>query len=43
MFDRPIAESPEMREAIDRVVEEQLEEQEAAAQRRPHAGQEVVS
>jgi len=43
MFDRLIAESPATREAIDRVVEERLEEHEAAEQRQPPAGQEAAS
>ena len=42
MFDRLIAESPATREAIDRVVEERLEEHEAAEQRRPPADQEAT-
>ena len=42
MFDRLIAESPATREAIDRVVEERLEEHEAA-ERQPPAGQEAAS
>jgi len=41
-FDRLIAESPAMREAVDRVVEERLEEHEAAEQRQPPAGQEAA-
>jgi ABC-type lipoprotein export system ATPase subunit len=43
MFDRLIAESPATRESIDRVVEERLEEHEAAAERLPPAGQEAAS
>jgi ABC-type lipoprotein export system ATPase subunit len=39
-FDRLIAASPATREAIDRVVEERLEEHEAAAEQRPPAGRE---
>jgi putative ABC transport system ATP-binding protein len=42
MFDRLIAESPSTREAIDRVVEERLEEHEAA-ERQPSAGQEAAA
>jgi CRP-like cAMP-binding protein len=41
MFDRLITESPATREAIDRIVEERLEEHEAAEQR-PPAGQEAT-
>jgi ABC-type lipoprotein export system ATPase subunit len=41
-FDRLIAESPATREAVDRVVEERLEEHEAA-ERRPPAGREAAS
>ena len=41
MFDRLIAESPATREAIDRIVEERLEEHEAA-ERQPPAGQEAA-
>jgi CRP-like cAMP-binding protein len=40
-FDRLIAASPATREAIDRVVEERLEEHEAA-ERPPPAGQEAA-
>ena len=43
MFDRLIAESPAMREAIDRIVEERLEEHEAAEQHQPPASQEATS
>jgi len=43
MFDRLVAESPATREAVDRVVEERLEEHEAAAERLPPAGQETAS
>jgi len=41
MFDRLIAESPATREAIDRIVEERLEEHEAA-ERQPPVGQETA-
>src|SRR5512143_1485941 len=43
MFDRLVAESPATREAIDRVVEERLEEHEAAAEQRPSTGREAAS
>jgi hypothetical protein len=42
MFDRLIIESPATRETIKRVVEERLEEHEAAAARRPLADQEAA-